>query len=100
MNLSGYARDSLLGNHKALATGVYAYKLDKSLVGTEWPVFIGASAEIGNVWTENPNTHFDEWIKAGSVFLSSETPMGAAAVSFGHADTGESSVYLFFGKPF
>ncbi|MBY5947807.1 patatin-like phospholipase family protein [Photobacterium rosenbergii] len=100
LNLSGYARNSLVGNHKALATAVYTYQLDKNLVGTEWPVFVGASAEMGNVWTEKPTSDLDDWIKAGSVFVSAETSMGAAALSFGQADSGESSVYLFFGKPF
>ena len=100
LNLSGYARNSLVGNHKALATAVYTYQLDKNLVGTEWPVFVGVSAEMGNVWTEKPTSDLDDWIKAGSVFVSAETSMGAAALSFGQADSGESSVYLFFGKPF
>jgi NTE family protein len=42
----------------------------------------------------------DDLIKAASIFIATDSPLGPAYLSYGHADTGDSSVYLFLGLPY
>ncbi len=100
LNLSGFSKDSLFGSHKVLLGGVYTYDLSRELLGITWPLFLGASFEAGNVWLYQNDMSLDDLIYAGSVFVSMETAIGPAALAFGHADTGDSSFYLFIGKQF
>ncbi|MBY5992385.1 patatin-like phospholipase family protein [Ferrimonas balearica] len=100
LNLSGFSKDSLFGSHKVLLGGIYTYDLSRELLGITWPMFLGASFEAGNVWLLRDDIKLDDLIYAGSVFISMETGIGPAALAFGHADTGDSSFYLFWGKQF
>ncbi|MBY6188372.1 patatin-like phospholipase family protein [Marinobacter hydrocarbonoclasticus] len=100
LNLSGFSKDSLFGSHKVLLGGIYTYDLSQELLGITWPLFLGASFEAGNVWLLQDDMALDDLIYAGSVFISMETGIGPAALAFGHADTGDSSFYLFIGKQF
>ncbi|WP_417345066.1 patatin-like phospholipase family protein [Ferrimonas sp.] len=100
LNLSGFYRDSLLGSHKGLIAGVYTYDLSKGVLGITWPLYLGFSAEAGNVWLTREEADWDDLIYAGSLFIGAETKLGPAAIAWGMADSGDSSLYLFLGKRF
>ncbi|USD37183.1 patatin-like phospholipase family protein [Ferrimonas sp. SCSIO 43195] len=100
LNLSGFYRDSLVGSHKAFAAGVYTYDLSEGTLGIKWPLYLGVSAEAGNVWLERDDAGVDDLIYASSLFVGAETALGPAALAWGWADSGDSSLYLFLGKQF
>ncbi|GAA5192034.1 patatin-like phospholipase family protein [Ferrimonas gelatinilytica] len=100
LNLSGYNKDALVGSNKVLLGGVYRYNLQGTPLGITWPLYVGFSLEAGNVWYDRDNASLSDLIYAGSVFASTYTRFGPLAVGYGHADSGEGSVYFFFGRPF
>ncbi|MGR6504101.1 patatin-like phospholipase family protein [Shewanella sp. Koi 1] len=100
LNLSGFSKDSLFGSHKLLFGGIYTYDLGREILGISSPFYLGASLEAGNVWLLRDDVSMNDLIYAGSVFIGMETGLGPAALAFGHADTGDSSFYLFLGKQF
>ncbi|RLV59999.1 patatin [Parashewanella curva] len=101
LNLSGYHRDALLGNHKAFAALMYQYDLGRGVLGlNSLPLYLGTSVEAGNVWLNRSDVSFSDLIYGGSVFLGTQTQFGPAALGFGYADGGNSTVYFFLGKTF
>ncbi len=101
LNLSGYHRDALLGNHKVLAALVYQYDLGRGVLGlNELPLYLGTSIEAGNVWVNRKDVSLNDLIYGGSLFLGTQTEFGPAALGVGVADGGNTSVYFFLGKTF
>ena len=100
--LSGYSPAALTGNHYCLAALIYAYQLygGKGRL-IDVPIYIGASAEIGNIWKRRKDVEFKRsLITAGSAWVGLDTLVGPAYLSYGFAEGGEHSVMLLFGTPF
>ncbi len=64
----------------------------------QMPLYVGVSAEAGNVWEDFEDIAGDDLIKAGSVFVGVSLPLGPLRFGFGYADTGDRSFYLTFGS--
>ena len=62
------------------------------------PLYVGVSAEAGNVWDDFDAIAGRDLIKAGSVFLGASLPFGPLRFGFGYAETGDRSFYLTFGS--
>ncbi|MBT1444011.1 patatin-like phospholipase family protein [Shewanella sp. JM162201] len=100
-NLSGYRKDALVGAHKVFGAFVYQYDLGRDVLGmTDYPLYLGASVEAGNVWWERDQVSLQDLIYAGSLYLGTDTDLGPAAIGFGATDDGQRSLYLFIGKNF
>lgn len=99
LNLSGYHKNALVGPHKVFGAFVYQYDLGRDMLGmTDYPLYLGASIEAGNVWLARDEVNFGELLYGGSLYFGTDTSMGPAAFGFGWADDGEKSVFLFLGK--
>ncbi|QYK01098.1 patatin-like phospholipase family protein [Shewanella psychrotolerans] len=99
LNLSGYHKNALVGPHKLFGAFVYQYDLGRDMLGmTDYPLYVGASIEAGNVWSIRDSVSFDDLIYGGSLYLGTDTPIGPAAVGYGWTDDGENTVFLFLGK--
>jgi NTE family protein len=99
LNLSGYARDSLIGNQSAFAALQYQYNLGRSLFGlTNFPIYFGSSIEAGNVWSASESISYSELITAGSIYLSTDSKIGPIAIAYGIAEGDHSAVYFYLGK--
>ncbi len=99
LNLSGFHKNALIGNHKLFAAVAYQYDLGKSLGGlSDYPVYAGFSLELGNVWPTADNIKLDELIAAGSLFLSTDSVLGPVALAVGFGEEGAESVYFFLGN--
>jgi NTE family protein len=59
--------------------------------------YVGASLERGNVWQNSKDVSFGNTITAGSVFLGVDTPIGPLYLTYGHANTGDYSFYIYLG---
>lgn len=96
-NLSGYEQDELTGQQAGLARLVY-YRQIKDL--QFFKAYLGASLEAGNVWENTGDISFGDTIFAGSAFVGVDTPIGPVYLGYGHAETGDHSVYLYLGPLF
>jgi len=99
LNLSGYNRDSLIGNQSAFGALQYQYDLGRSLFGlTNFPIYFGASVEAGNVWSASETIDYRELITAGSVYLSTDSKLGPIAIAYGYAEGDHTAIYFYLGK--
>lgn len=101
LNLSGYHKDSLLGNHKLFGAFIYQYDLGRDALGlNKYPLYLGTSIEAGNVWLDKTDINLNDLIYSGSIYLGTDTELGPAAFGIGLSDKGEHAIYLFIGKNF
>ncbi|MCP4471092.1 MAG: patatin [Gammaproteobacteria bacterium] len=99
LNLSGYHRNALVGNNRVFGLISYQYNLGQSLFGlTRFPVYVGGSLEAGNVWGTPDSIKYDELIKAGSIFIGTDSKLGPVALGYGLAEGNNSAIYLYLGK--
>nr|WP_156104111.1 patatin-like phospholipase family protein [Shewanella mangrovi] len=101
LNLSGYHKNSLAGAKKVFGAFIYQYDLGRDVLGMQdYPLYLGASIEAGNVWGNADKIQMNDLIYAGSLYLGTNTAFGPAALGIGLTDDGEQAMYLFIGKNF
>jgi NTE family protein len=93
--LSGLAPDQLRGPHAVLARGTYRWDLGTRFLSN----YAGVTLEAGNVWPQRDAVRLDDLVIAGSVFLTTDTPLGPVFAGYGRADTGQGTWYFILGKP-
>jgi len=100
LRLSGRERGELSGPHAGLARLVY-YRQVSATTGSlfETPVYLGVSAETGNVWQSRSAMSFASMQWNGSVFAGLDSYFGPIYLAAGFAEDGERNVYLFIGPP-
>lgn len=100
LTLSGLDRGQLRGPHAALARIIYYHRLGADSVGLfDWPLYVGASLERGNVWEDRDDASFGSALVNGSGFIGMDTTFGPLFLAAGFSEDGDSSVYLFLGSP-
>ncbi len=100
LRLSGLERGELSGPHAALAKLVFYRRVGETTGGIfDTPVYIGASAEAGNVWQNRSDVSFDSFVWSGSVFAGIDTFIGPVYLAAGFAEKGRTNFYLFIGTP-
>ncbi|MCL1095849.1 patatin-like phospholipase family protein [Shewanella kaireitica] len=101
LNLSGLHKDALVGSQLSYGSLVYQYRVNwQGFGGISIPLYIGASAEAGNVWQYKDQRGLDDLIYAASIFVGTETDFGPAVLGFGVNDQQHKTVYLTLGKTF
>ena len=98
LDLSGFPEDARFGRHLALGQAIYYRSL--TTVFDRYRLFAGGSLEAGNAWDLDSQISLDSLLWGGSVFVASESPLGALYFGYGHAEAGENSLYLFVGRPY
>ncbi len=99
LRLSGLERGEISGPHAALARLVYYRRIGNSRGILDTPIYLGISAEAGNVWQNRSDMSFDTMQWNGSAFAGFDTFFGPVYVAAGFAEQGESNFYLFIGAP-
>ncbi len=98
LNLSGLRLNQLSGDHLGFVRAVYAQKLGTlSLVGRA--IYAGGSVEAGNIWDRRSDIAWNTARTAGSLFLGLDTYLGPLYFAYGRASGGQSSWYLYLGRP-
>jgi NTE family protein len=97
LRLSGLERGEIRGPHAALARLVYYRRIGEARGLLDTPVYLGLSAEAGNVWQQRSDMSFDSMLLNGSVFAGLDTFIGPVYLAAGFGEQGESNVYLFVG---
>ena len=98
LNVSGLRTDQLFGDYLAFARVVYQHRMGKvPVIGRSW--YLGGSLEAGNVWLNRDDVSAGDLFKAGSVFLGADTFIGPFYFAYGRTSRGDSSWYIFIGRP-
>ena len=100
LRLSGLERGEIAGPHAALARLVYYRRVGETTGGVfETPIYLGFSAEAGNVWQTRSEIDFDSMQLNGSLFAGLDTYFGPVYLAAGFAEHGHTNFYLFIGAP-
>ena len=100
LRLSGLERGEISGPHAALLKMVYYRRVGDSTGGVfETPIYLGVSAEAGNVWQTRSAISLDSMQLNGSIFAGVDTYFGPIYVAAGFAEDGKANFYLFIGSP-
>jgi NTE family protein len=100
MNLSGLPRDALIGTQLGIVRTIAYRRVSRGGTGLfEFPAYIGASFELGNVWPDQDAVDWSDLKTGGSIFAAAETPFGPLYLAGGFAE-GDSAFYLILGKTF
>lgn len=94
--LSGYGINDLRGDGLWLATLQYNHPLAQVL---EYPVFVGASLEAGQVWRLGQAPALEDTLTGGSVYGAVDTPLGPLFIGIGVSEGGEEAVFFRLGQP-
>jgi NTE family protein len=100
LQLSGTPANSLTGSEAYLLSALTYYRLPTLVpkaIGRN--LYAGFSLEAGNSWRRRSDVDFSEWRKAGSVFLGLDSIIGPLYLGWGKTAGGDSSFYLFLGRP-
>jgi len=100
LRLSGLERGEISGPHAALARLVYYRRVGDTTGGVfETPIYLGISAEAGNVWQTRAEIGFDTMQMNGSIFAGLDSYFGPVYLAAGFAENGQTNFYLFIGAP-
>ncbi|MBK8198478.1 MAG: patatin-like phospholipase family protein [Acidobacteria bacterium] len=100
-SLSGYRKEELAGENYFASQLIYRRRLmgdSEQLFGV--PLYIGGSAELGDVWQQDRDFETGELRFGGSVFLAASTAFGPIYLAFGRSEGGRQSAYLLIGRTF
>lgn len=101
LNLSGYRKGELRGQHTGLGRLIYYYELAELHGGFIDNIYIGGSLEAGNAWSKRSDVDIDDLLFGGGVFIGVDTILGPLYLGYGHTEGNkEDQVYLFLGQTF
>ena len=60
----------------------------------------GFSLEAGRIGSPLVPGNSEDWLKSASIFVGSDSPFGPLLLGYGRAQDGNSSFYLYLGRPF
>lgn len=100
LRLSGLERGEISGPHAALARLMVYRRIGNTTGGVfETPIYLGVSAEAGNVWQTRAEISFDTLQMNGSIFVGLDTYFGPIYLAAGFNEDGKTNFYLFIGAP-
>jgi NTE family protein len=96
--LSGLSERELIGTQMLFFRGIYYRRLTRQSLLFDLPVYLAGSLEAGNTWFGKNEVSTGDLIKAGSIFLGLDLPIGPLQLGYGHTFDGRDAVYLSFGS--
>ncbi len=100
LTLSGFSEDELSGQYAAMILGTYYYRLNQQATLFDFPLYVGGSLEVGNVYQSFDNIGFNQAVYASSIFAGMRSPLGPVFVGIGYNDKGNTSLYFSIGSFF
>jgi NTE family protein len=96
--LSGYATGQFSGQDLTFGRMMYYHKIMQGKIFEG--AYAGFSLEAGKVGSPIIPTNNSSLIKAGSLFMAVDSPLGPVYLSYGRATDGHNSFYFYLGNPF
>ena len=101
LNLAGFKRNELIGQSVGYGRLIWYHRLNQKTGGIiDIPLYLGATAETGNVWPDSSLAEIDDLLLAGSVFLGADTGIGPIYLAYGRAEGNRDSLYFYLGRAF
>ena len=98
LRLSGLEQGEISGPHAGLARLVYYRRVGSQTGGVfDTPIYLGVSAEAGNVWQTRSEMDFSSMQLNGSIFAGLDTYIGPIYLAAGYGENGQTNFYLFIG---
>lgn len=98
LRMSGLARGEISGPHSGLARLVWYRESGETGGGVfDFPLYVGASIEAGNVWQRRSDISVESLLMSGSLFIGLDTYFGPLYLAGGLTESGKSNFYLSFG---
>lgn len=100
LRLSGLERGEIVGTHAGLARAIYYRRIGNEDAGLfQVPVYVGVSAEAGNVWQSRSEISTGSLLYNGSLFVGLDTFIGPLYLAAGFSEDDQTNFYLFIGSP-
>ena len=99
-NLSGRPKDQLLGETLAFGAVTVYYRLTGAPGTIVKGVYVGGTAELGNVFASRDDLSLKNLHGAGSVFLAADTLIGPFYLAYGNSGNKNHAIYLFLNRGF
>lgn len=100
-NLSGVRHNFFSGRQMAFAMAQYQRRLsNNSVLPIDMPVYVGASLEGGQLWSDRSEVSSGDFINAGSLYLGLDSPIGPIYIAYGRSEDSLDAIYLSLGWPF
>ncbi|HEY5761372.1 MAG TPA: patatin-like phospholipase family protein [Steroidobacter sp.] len=96
--LSGLSERELIGTQMLFLRGIYYRRLTRQSLVFDMPIYLAGSLEAGNAWLDEKDVSTGDLIKAGSIFLGLDLPIGPLQLGYGRTFDGRDAVYLSFGS--
>ncbi len=99
-NLSGLSQNLLSGRQMAFVMAQYQRRLsDTSVLPIDMPVYLGASIEGGQLWSDASDISSGDFVNAGSIYLGLDSPIGPIYIAYGRSEESLDAIYLSLGWP-
>jgi NTE family protein len=99
-NLSGRPPNQLTGQTLAFASVEFRYALTPKPGAVVKGLYVGATAEAGNVWDSRNLASLSDLKRAGSVFIVTDTLLGPVYLAWGYSGKNNNAFYLFLNRSF
>lgn len=96
-NLSGYQPGELLGHRMLFARGMASWRVASLPSALGSGLYVGASAELGRIWSLLQEDPKPLWLPAASIFIGADTLLGPAFLGVGHGKGGKLTGYFNLG---
>jgi NTE family protein len=98
--LSGVAPRQIVGEKGGVGALVYYARVGRLRGTLGHGLYVGASAEAGNLWQHGERPDFGDLRLAGSVFVGADTVIGPVYLAYGRSELGSGGFYLYVGRTF
>jgi len=100
LNLSAYAPGEIKGNHGGVIAAIYYSQVVGSSFLAKTPIYVGATAEVGNLWQERTDANLNSLLWSSSVFIGADTIIGPIYFGVAFGDDGRKNTFLYIGQLF
>ncbi len=98
--LAALSREDAGGERAAYAAVTLQHRIASLPTRVGRGVFLGGTVEAGRVWARREEIGFDGVRPAGGLFVGADTVLGPIYAGFGAGYGGNTSLYVFLGRPY
>ena len=98
--LAALSREDAVGESAAYAAVTVTHRIASFPTRVGRGVYVGGTFETGRVWGRRQDVGFDGIRPAGGFFVGADTVLGPIYAGFGVGYGGNTSLYVFLGRPY
>ncbi len=98
--IAALSREDATGERAAYAAAVLQRRVSSLPTKIGRGVYVGGAFETGRVWARREDVGFDGIRPAGGLFVGADTVLGPIYAGFGVGYGGNTTLYVFLGRPY